>query len=51
VAVHGADGQPVAVEGPEQDVSKKLLQRYKPMQFLCDLITHVPLGAPLARPD
>lgn len=48
--VRGADGQPLAKVGPEQTVSKQLMQRYKPVMFLCDLITRHPLGAPLAHP-
>lgn len=49
--VHGADGQPVAVEGPEQDISPKLQKQYKVVQFLCDALTHTSGGAPLAHPD
>jgi hypothetical protein len=49
-AVHGADGQPVAIEGPEQDVSQKLQKRYKVVQFLCDSLTKLELGSPLAHP-
>jgi phosphatidylserine/phosphatidylglycerophosphate/cardiolipin synthase-like enzyme len=49
-AVHGADGQPIAIEGPEQDVSQKLQKRYKVVQFLCDAITRLELGSPLAHP-
>ena len=50
-----ATGELIAIEGPEQTVSHKLQQRYKPVQFLCDLLTHTKLGSPLtlltARPD
>ncbi|MFO0599690.1 MAG: phospholipase D-like domain-containing protein [Myxococcaceae bacterium] len=49
--VHGADGQPVADHGPEQDISKKLQRNYKVVQFLCDALTKVSLGAPLAHPS
>lgn len=48
--VLGSDGQPIAVEGPETTVSAKLLKRYKPMQFLCDLLSKTTLGAPLSHP-
>jgi phosphatidylserine/phosphatidylglycerophosphate/cardiolipin synthase-like enzyme len=48
--VLGADGHPVAIEGPEQDVSARLQARYKPVQYLCDLLTKTSLGAPLAHP-
>ena len=50
-AVHGADGQPIAVVGPEQTVSDKLQKRYKVVQFLCDVITKFELGKPLAHPQ
>ena len=46
-AVKGADGQPVAIVGPDQTVSDKLQKRYKVVQFLCDVITKVDLGKPL----
>jgi hypothetical protein len=49
--MHGADGQPIADHGPEQDVSVKLQKRYKVVQFLCDSLTKIELGAPLAHPD
>jgi phosphatidylserine/phosphatidylglycerophosphate/cardiolipin synthase-like enzyme len=48
--VKDAEGQPVALNGPEQDVSLKLQRRYKPVQFLCDLIASTDLGAPLRHP-
>jgi len=49
--VRDAQGQPVAIEGPEQDVSKKLQGRYKVVQLLCDALTRIPLGDPLEHPD
>jgi phosphatidylserine/phosphatidylglycerophosphate/cardiolipin synthase-like enzyme len=49
--VKDARGEPIALHGPEQDVSQKLQTRYKPVQFLCDLLTRIPLGAPLSHRD
>ncbi len=43
-----AKGELISVEGPETTVSQKLQTRYKPVQFLCDLLTHTSLGSPLA---
>ncbi len=48
--VLGADGHPVALNGPEQDVSQKLQKRYKVVQFLCDALTKTAFGAPLSHP-
>lgn len=49
--VHGADGQPIAAHGPEQDVSPKLQRNYKVVQYLCDLLTKHELGKPLSHPQ
>ncbi len=43
-------GDPIADRGPEHDVSQKLQRLYKPVQFLCDLLTNTDLGSPLALP-
>ena len=48
--VKGADGQPIATHGPEQDVSQKLQQRYKVVQYLCDVLTKAEFGSPLSHP-
>jgi phosphatidylserine/phosphatidylglycerophosphate/cardiolipin synthase-like enzyme len=48
VPVRDAKGQLIAEHGPDQDISKKLQRIYKPVQYLCNLLTKVPLGKPLA---
>ena len=46
--VRDSKGQLVALEGPEQDVSKKLQRLYGPIQKLCDLLSKTSLGHPLS---
>jgi phosphatidylserine/phosphatidylglycerophosphate/cardiolipin synthase-like enzyme len=47
VPVKGPDGELVAAEGPEQDISARLRRRYGPVRLLCEALTHTALGAPL----
>lgn len=41
-------GHLIAQHGPDQDISTKLKRIYKPVKYLCNLLTKVNLGKPLA---
>ncbi|MFO0727246.1 MAG: phospholipase D-like domain-containing protein [Myxococcota bacterium] len=49
-AVLDAEGKPIIVEGPDQDVSEKLRFMYMPVQIACKALTMTEGGAPLKHP-